>query len=234
MGVVGQFPLQDMMRRTIPGPVNPLDKSTIFSIFPKEINETKPTLMPGTWKIEPGSPDSPTSLIVGPSSWWKDVGEEQPLIEIPVSSIQIADSIIKDYCNGYLGCNMNDAMPGMFFMPGSFTVQQMSTNKEFRILLDKARDRQTNFYRVLVRMADAYWSRTNGNPLAISDDMRLAARELNIQGRDWMADFQNQTDTIVRCVACGQMRNAAYPICPHCKAVVDKVRAEELGIKFAQ
>jgi hypothetical protein len=234
MGVVGQFPLQDMMRRTIPGPVNPLDKSTVISIFPKEIREVKPTLMPGEWHILPGSVDNPSFLTVGPSSWWKDVGEEQPLIEIPVSSIQIADSIIKDYCNGYLGCNMDDAMPGMFFVPGSFGPDQLKTNKEYRLLFDKAKVKQTNFYRVLVRMADAYWSRTSGNPLAISDDMRLAARELNIQGRDWMADFNNQNDSIIRCVACGQMRNASYPVCPHCKAIVDSAKATELGIKFAQ
>lgn len=234
MAVVGQFPLQDMMRRTIRGPVNPLDKSTLVSIFPKKINETKPTLMPSNWIMEPGSLDNPSVLVIGPSSWWKDVGEDQPLIEIPVSSIQIADSIIKDYCNGYLGCNMTDAMPGMFFVPGSFNQQQIMTGKEGRALLEIAKIKQDNLYRTLVKMADAFWSRTNGNPLSISDDMRLAARELNIQGRDWMADFQNQTDTIVRCIACGQMRNAAYPVCPHCKAIVDKVRAEELGIKFAQ
>lgn len=231
MGIVGSFPgIQDINRRTIPGPINPLDKSTVVSIFPKEIDEYKHTLIPGSWKIPKGSYDKPATLVVGPSSWWKDVGEDQPLIEIPVSSVQIAESIVRDYCVGYLGSDMTDSMPGMFFVPGNFTVEQIK--KDYKSLLDKAKIKQENFYRVLVRMADAYWSRTNGNPLAISDDMRMAARELGQEGKEWLADFQTQE--VVRCIACGQIRNPAYPVCPHCKAVVNLEQATKLGIKFAQ
>lgn len=231
MSVVGRFPLEQIMRRTIPGPVNPLDKSTIVSIFPKEIKETKHTLMPGYWEIAPGSYEHPALLVVGPSSWWKDVGDDQPLIEIPVSSVQIADSIVKDYCNGYLGCDMIENIPGLFFIPGAWNLQQV--RKDYAPLLEKARVRQLSFYRNLVKMADAFWARSNGNPLSISDDMRLAARELQIQGRDWMADFQHMQESLGRCVACGQMRNMEFPVCPHCKAVVDREKAEKLGIKFA-
>lgn len=232
MGIIGQFPLEQIMRRTIPGPVNPLDKSTVISIFPKEIRESKPTLMPGYWELSPGSYEHPSTVIVGPSSWWKDVGDDQPLIEIPVSSVQIADSIVRDYCNGYLGCDMAENMPGLFFIPGALNLVQI--RKDYAPLLEKAKQKQTNFYRNLVKMADAFWSRSNGNPLAISDDMRLAARELQVQGRDWMADFQHIQENIVRCIACGQMRNSEFPVCPHCKAIVDKEKAKALGITFAQ
>src|SRR5437016_1403626 len=84
-------------RRLIKSPINPLDKSTVISIYPKEITEEKPTLQPGMFHIEAGSYDKPTILIVGPSVWWKEVDEQQPLLEITISSIQIADSIVKDY-----------------------------------------------------------------------------------------------------------------------------------------
>jgi hypothetical protein len=219
--VVGQFPTH---RRTIRGPVNPLDKSTIVSIFPKEIEERKPTIQPGIFKIPAGSYENPAILVVGPSSWWRDIDEEQPLLEIPVSSIQIADSVVKDYCNGILACNMDTHMPGMFYVPGSQqdskgVVDHKATlewiKKNFKAELDAAKVRQNNWYSLLLRLADSLWARSNGNPLAIADDMRLAAKELQQEGKkDWMKDFQ-MVD-MVRCKACGTLKNPQFPVCAAC------------------
>ena len=109
-------------RRTIRAPVNPMDKSTVVSILPKQIYERKITIQPGVFEIKPGTFENPAILVVGPSSWWREVDIEQPLLEIPVSSIQVADSIVTDYCNGLLACNMDTLMPGLFYLPGEFTV----------------------------------------------------------------------------------------------------------------
>lgn len=230
MSLVGVFPGQaDLRRRTVRAAVNPMDKSTVVSIFPKEIDEVKHTISPGRFTISPGSYDKPSVLVVGTSSWWREIDEEQPLLEIPVSSVQIADSIVKDYCNGILGCNMSDAMPGMFYIPGSYTVNDIK--KSYSGELDKALIRQRNWYSLLVRLADSLWARSNGNPLAISDDMRMAAKELNLQTKDWMKDFQ-MVD-MVRCKACGSLKNPLYPVCPVCRAIDNTELAKELGIKFA-
>src|SRR6187200_2386767 len=100
---VGEFPgINQVNRRTIRAPVNSLDKSTVVSILPKRIYETKITIQPGVFEIAPGSMEHPSVLVVGASSWWREVDVDQPLLEIPVSSIQVADSIVKDYCNGLL------------------------------------------------------------------------------------------------------------------------------------
>ena len=121
---VGEFPgMAPSNRRTIRAPVNPLDKSTVVSILPKPISERKATIQPGTFELPPGSFDKPSILVVGPSSWWREVDEGQPLLEIPVASVIIADSIVKDYCNGLLACDMGDRMPGLFYLPGIFTVE---------------------------------------------------------------------------------------------------------------
>jgi hypothetical protein len=230
MSVVGEFPGKTVFRRrAVRGPVNPMDKTTIVSIYPSEIIETKPTISPGIFIIPPGSFDNPSILIVGTSSWWREIDEEQPLLEIPVSSVQIADSIVKDYCNGILGCNMNDAMPGLFYVPGSFTL--VDIRKSYKHELDMALVKQRNWFTALVKLADALWARSNGNPLAISDSMRMAAKELNIQ-KDWMKDFR-MMDT-VRCKACGALLNPMYPVCPTCHAINDPVKAKELGLTFAQ
>lgn len=231
MSVVGQFPLlSDVRRRTIRAPVNPLDKSTVVSIFPKHILERKHTIQPGVFEILPGSYDRPTVLVVGPSSWWKEIDENQPLLEIPHSSIQVADSIVKDYCNGVLACDMADCMPGLFYIPGEFTVEKL--RKEKATELAAANTRQRNWFAALVRMGDALWSRSNGNPLTISDEMKIAARELNLVNKEWLKD--SQTMELIRCVACGYLKNPLYPICSNCKAISDPNKAKELGLVFAR
>ena len=69
---VGEFPgLGNPNRRTIRAPINPLDKSTVVSILPKQISERKITIQPGIFEISPGSFDNPAILVVGPSSWWR-------------------------------------------------------------------------------------------------------------------------------------------------------------------
>src|SRR5215471_18977435 len=200
MGAVGEFPgINSLKRRTIRGPINPLDKSTVVSIYPKSVHEKKCTIQPGEFHIEPGTYDKPSILVVGPSSWWRDIDEDQPLLEIPVSSIQIADSVVRDYCNGILACDMAESMPGLFYIPGAKTDDKGNPNtiatldwiqKEYKSQLMAADKRQKTWYSVLIKLADSLWARSNGNPLAISDDMRMAARELNLsQIKDWMKDF---------------------------------------------
>lgn len=229
MSVVGEFPgLASLRRRTIRGPVNPMDKSTVVSIYPKEIDEVKHTISPGRFLIPAGSVDKPAVLNVGPSSWWREIDEEQPLLEIPVSSIQVADAIVKDYCNGVLACNMSDSMPGLFYVPGQYDV--IGIKKNFMPDLEKAILFQNNFWRALVKLADALWARSSGNPLAISDDMRLAAKQIGVEEKDWMKDFKMVS--MVRCFACGALKNPEYPVCASCRAI-DGNHPRVHDLKFA-
>lgn len=228
---LGQFlTMSDFKRRTIKAPVNPMDKSTVVSIFPKHIIEKKVTIQPGLFELFPGSYENPYLLVVGPSSWWKEIDENQPLLEIPHSSVQIADSIVRDYCNGVLACDMAENMPGLFYVPGEWTLEKLK--KEHKAEIDAANRKQISWFTALVRMADALWSRSNGNPLAISDDMKLAARSLNMVNKEWLKD--SQTMELVRCTACGHLKNPLYPVCSNCKAISDPAKAKELGLVFAQ
>jgi hypothetical protein len=228
---VGEFPgLGNSNRRTIRSPVNPMDKSTIVSMLPKAISERKATIQPGIFEIPAGSFDKPSILVVGPSSWWREIDEHQPLLEIPVSSIQVADSIVRDYCNGLLACNMADQMPGIFYIPGEFTLAKLQT--DHTALLKSAIAKQKKWFMELIRIADILWSRSNGNPLSISDDARLACREMNITAKPWLGDTQQAE--LVRCIACGSLRNQLFPICQTCKAVADPELAKKLNLTFAQ
>jgi hypothetical protein len=218
--------LNPLTRRTVKAPINPLDKSTIISIFPKPIHEVKHTLDPGSFHVPPGSAESPSVLVIGPSSWWKEIDENQPLLEIPVSSIQVADSIVKDYINTMLMSNAGDATPGVTYVPGQEDLN--SIKSKYPGLIPELIKKQMNWYRALVKLGDNLWARTNGNPIAISDDMRIAARELKLE-KEWIKDYQ--TVDLIKCIACGNLRDPRYPLCIHCKTVIDRAAYDKLGLK---
>lgn len=205
---------------------NPADKCTIFSIYPKEIDEIKPTITPGRFIVPAGTIENPSRLVVGPSSWWREVDPEQPYLEIPNSSLQVAESVVKDYVNGLDGFSEN-AQPGLFYIPGDITVKQLKN--EYTSTLEKAIERQNNYWHAVINNTDIMWVTTGGNPLSVSGDARLACAQLGIENKDWMQNFQNQKN--VRCVACGQLRNPDFPICPSCNRVVDKALAAKLGLE---
>jgi hypothetical protein len=218
-------------RRTIRSIPNPLDRSTVVSIFPRQILEEKFTTQPSQYFIDKGSKENPAILVVEPASWWREVDLNQPLIEITNSSIQVAESFIRDYCVGLLRCNMTDMMPGIFFIPGEFKLTEIKT--KYPNLIEAADKKQKNWFTKLVQEADSLWSRTQGNPLAIPDLCRLAAAELGLKdSKPWTKDFEHAS--LVKCIACGNMRNPDFPICPNCKTVVDKTKAKELGLVFAK
>lgn len=228
------FAPQRKVQRT---PVNTLDKCTIVSTFPRKIIEIKETIFPGKFEIPAAPANGFSLLVVGQSSFFREeVDISAPLLEIPTGSIVMAKSIIRDWANGLVGCNMGDRMPGLFYVQGAWneiTVLESrdENDKSFGTLLAEARTRQKNWFLELVRIADTDWARTNQNPRSISDDSRLAAEVLQLQ-KTWMQDFVAAAK--INCKACGELINPEYPVCRYCHAVVDSKKVGELGIVFAK
>jgi hypothetical protein len=222
--------IKEQRRSTRRAQTNPMDVSTIFSIYNKKIApEIKPTLQPGVFHLPQGTPEEPGRILIEPSSWWREIDLEQPLLEIPVGSLVVAESVVKDYAGSLLGCVMPDRMPGLFYIPGNVSVAELKD--KYKSALIKAIVAQNNWYDELIRIADIGWARSNGNPLVISDDMRMAANERHKLNKGWMVE--SNSVELIPCVACGQLRNPLYPICQHCKNVVDPDKAKTLGLKFA-
>ncbi len=226
MATIDAFAIRN--KRTVRAPVNPMDKSTVVSILPYEVDEKKPTIFPGRFKVPAGSPEAPGLLVVGPSSWWREIDDKQPLLEIPVSSYNVADSIVKDFCIAQLGCNMNDKKPGLFFVIGEFDQKTLIAKHSAELKL--AEERQHNWFLALVKVADILWSRTSGNPLAISNDARHAAKVLRLD-KPWMQDFK--TMQMINCPACGSLRANQFPVCANCKTILDAEKYKALGLKQA-
>jgi hypothetical protein len=185
-------------------------------------------MQPGVFDLAAGTYDNPSQLVVGPSSWWRELSTDEPLLEIPVSSVMVAESIVRDYANGLIECNMNDIMPGLFFMPGVVPVDKLK--KEHKSILDFANTKQNNWYLKLIEMGDILWARTQGNPLSISNDMRIAAKALGKE-KDWLKNYTNTE--VARCKACGTMINTSIIVCPNCKVILDAERFKSLGLNFA-
>lgn len=214
--------------------VNPLDKCTIISAYPRDIKETKPTIFPGEFTVPAGKTNGEFSVtVIEPSSWFKETDPDQPPIEIPVGSTQLAESIIIDYCNSLVKAVIGVAQPALFFIPGEHDFEGVKDYKSrdgitFYNLMDRAIGLQKNWFRELVRMADIDWARASGNPMSIMDLSKMAAFELNMKDKPWLSEFK--AIHMVNCQACGTMVNPGYPRCAHCGHINDKAKARELGI----
>src|ERR1022692_449429 len=206
----------EMNRRTIRATPNLMDQCTVISIYPVLIDEVKHTIQPGRFIIQPGTFKSPSILNVGPSSWWREINDEEPLLEIPTSSIVVADSIVRDYVSGLLEADGSKG-PGLFFLPGKLKVDEIL--EKHKSSLTTAKTKQDSWFDSLVKLADSLWARTNGNPLSISDTMRLAAGELQIKNKPWMES--HIAPDLFNCPACGSIANKNYPICQSCKTIIN-------------
>ena len=116
-------------------------------------------------------------------------------------------------------------MPGLFYVPGDWKVEEILDR--YVEQLDEVVAKQKKWYENLVMTGDTLWARSNGNPLAISDDMRLAAQELQFTDKAWLKDFK--TMQLENCPACGQLRDAQYPVCQHCHNVINREQYEASG-----
>lgn len=221
---VGEFIQQRPIIRAIP---NPLDKSTIVSIYPKDWEDRKETTQPYLFKVKGGTIDEPGLTLIKAATYTRDDDAEKPLQEIPISSIQMCESIIKDYCGSLLGATIGVAQPGMFFIPGEITTKDVKT--KYTSDLIEAEKRQNQWFDNLVKLADSLWSKGGQNPLMIWSEMKFAAEQLGID-REWLRNYQH--NEMVKCFACGSLRNPEYPICANCKNV-DMTHPRAKDIKFA-
>jgi len=212
-------------RRTVRAEINPADKTTIVSIAPFDIVENVITIQPSRYEIPRGSLENPSITVVGPASWWKETDPDQPLLEVIVGSVILAKNLIYDYISAMNGVTMTVAQPGIFHIPGEATLDYVKKNLADQ--LKRYDTMQRAWYQELVKQADGLWARTNQNPLSIDDQSRLAARELQLE-RPWIRDFQSVQN--VNCIACGNLRNPQFPICPSCHMIVDTALAAKLGI----
>lgn len=232
------LPIGSIGRRTINLlPKNPLDVTTIVSIYPREIVDDKPTLFPPRYVIAAAPRDGfSLTLIRGASFFLPSVIEKQPPTEVQITSMVLADSILRDSIPT-MNLVSQTHRPGIFAIPGAHDKMTIEYYKHadgrfFKELLENARQWQQAYWTDIMNEADYFWASTGGNPKSIPEDAKLAAKILGVEkSKPWMNNVV--ASEMSNCRACGEMVNPAFPVCKHCHAILDPAKAEELGIVFA-
>lgn len=232
-------PAPVMGKRVIfPLPKNPADRATIVSVFPKEIDEVKPTIFPRRFVIPAAEKDGFSLLVLDGASYFRpSTIDRMPASEFQINAAALAQSIVDDYLNSTWLSSRGVRCPGIFWVPGEFNSKTIlkythPDGRDFNRLLADYRGIQKNWFSEVMNAADAFWATTNGNPRSIPEDARIAASVLGVENtKPWMQNVV--ASQLENCVSCGEMINKLYPVCRYCHAVIDQKKATELGLTFA-
>lgn len=187
---------------------------TVVNLIPIDIDEQRPHMFPSSFMIPGAEKDGEMGLFyVGEGIHYiPDPFEERSFKQV-TSPHEMARSLCDDYTSAHIGIS-DDAKPGLFWVPGRCTEQEIRT--KYAKQLAAATELQRNWYRNLVALADVDWEKSK-NRLAVSDLQRIGAKALGIQ-KEWV-EFRN-----LETVSCPYCNIAVQPgaiKCHNCKEVID-------------
>jgi hypothetical protein len=200
-----------------------VDASTVISLLPVPLDETKPGLIPSQFII-PAVHDPMrelATLTVLRARFPVYLDENRPALVVPCPSDILAESICQDYKSSVSHYNPGVSEPGLFWVRGDFTEDQI---KELFITeLNTARRLQIEWFKALVSEADDDWEKTHLRK-AISSVQRLACKALGLE-RDWNLDAAVEDVmkvTVKPCTFCRSEIHVEAIVCPFCRAILDK------------
>lgn len=138
-----------------------------------------------------------------------DLGDQRTL-DVPIPSYDAAVDVC-DKFNGHMG---RGSFAGLFVIPQG---RSTPTDEE----LSNAEEKLRAWEIALVREGDRYHDIRR--PADISDLHRNAARHLGLK-KAWLPENIQSGE----CPGCGENVKAGIVRCPHCHAILDKVKAREL------
>lgn len=201
------------------------EKATIVSIVPFLIDESKPGIYPGTFRIPPVKDDDIEILVVGNSIHYVYLDETRGSIKIDTPAQEIARSVVEDFIDSQIeSSRLEESHPGLFWVPGEFSKNDV-LNK-FGDKIKAAREAQNRWYLRLVRMADDDWSRYHQHK-SISDTQRHAAKSLGLD-KEWLISPKNVVEK--RCPGCKSVVHPEAAICPSCRCILDKAKWQALSL----
>jgi hypothetical protein len=198
-----------------------MDRATVVSMFPMEINEHKPGLYPGYFIIPAAPIGEFTFLVVGPSVYYQET-KNDIMTQVQTPCNVVAESIVHDFCSSHIGRIPQVAEPGVFWVPGAHETRH-DIEHYFPDQLKLAEQRQLKWYEELVKIADDTFSRTNRHT-SVSALQRLAAKHLALQ-RPWSL---RTADNAGLCRFCKSELPYGAVKCPTCREIVDMAAYREL------
>ena len=216
--------------------VNPFEESTsarqrvkygctVVSLIPYAIQEEKPHMLPGTFRIPAAEygdieiihVEEGTCIIPNP---FVEEGRSNSSYKQITMPAEMARSICEDYKCAHIGLSEN-AEPGLFWIDGKYTKDEVKQNFKFEI--SEAKKKQDNWFRNMIALADADWMK-NHNIMAVSDLQRIAARSLGVN-KDWI---EVRIEETVSCPFCKIAVNPSAVKCFSCGEVINKDRYEKM------
>lgn len=200
-----------------------LDLSTVVSLVPFEINETKPGLIPGSFIIPPSTNNEIQILHVTEAIFFVYIDEQRGSMKITTPSYKVAASIVEDYLTAQLGVDP-DVHPAVFWVRGKLTALEVQLRHGDQIT--SAHESQNRWFDKLIMLADDDWEKTRQH-MTISDTQRHAARARG-QNRPWLIKPADAPVKFKICPSCASSVPEAAVLCPICKLVLDPERHKEL------
>lgn len=190
------------------------DNSTVISIVPFVIEEKKPGLYPGHFRIPAVKDNDIEVLIVGGSVHHVYLDSDRGSLTIPTLSSEVARSIVEDYKGAQLGYAPGVAEPGIFWVQGEFDKKTaLATHKN---KIDHARVLQRQWFVTLVEVADDEWNKYHSHKM-ISDLQRYASKFLGME-REW--NIQATADANTFCPACRAVLDRQALVCGNCRTII--------------
>lgn len=202
------------------------DKCTVVSIVPFPIDEKKPGLYPGHFRIPAAKADDFELLVVERSVHHVYVDHDRGSLTVPVPSDEVARSICQDYTRGQLLYVMGESEPGLFFVPGEYTSKK-AILEVIKEKLAAAREMQRNWFVKLVKLGDDEWNKYHNHKM-ISDLQRYAAKTLGLQ-REW--NVEGQAEATSFCPACKMVMPTGALICGSCRTIVNPEAYKKAGLQ---
>lgn len=192
--------------------------ATIVSIAPCEFREEKPSVIPKSFIIPKCSDVKKPVFVHIPSAVsFEYIDEQRGNKTYPIDSYTLAKGIVADIVNVMFGKdNDKNAFPGLTAIPEDITtIEQL--NKHHVGLIKQLEEKQLNWYKHLVYIADDDWAKFKQHKM-ISSLSIAAANYLGLK-REWVVDFNA---TALQCPACMSYIPSGAVICRHCLTVIDE------------
>ena len=200
-----------------------VDVSTVFSIAPFELFDTKPGLLPGIYRI-PKCTDTkiPQRLLVKSGLHIMHIGGKRLPLKIETASHVIAAAIVNDCISSQLWCDPGVQNPGLTWLSGDISVEDfVSTHK---VAYDELVSQQRSWFLRICKETDNEWSRYK-NHRVVSDTARFASRALGLDP-EWMKS--DEVFGMNKCPACSTPNDKLAVICSNCKCILDAEKYKAL------
>jgi hypothetical protein len=199
------------------------DIATVISVLPIRLSEDKP-LTPSNYVIPPvKDPEKQVeTLMVRRGSFRVYIDESRPALIIPEPADIIAAAICRDFKVSSTNFQPGVAEPGLFYVRGGYSNQEVLDSKDIKPDLMKVRSLQNNWFKSLIATADDDWSRYKMRRM-ISDLQRLACKCLNLE-RAWDIDLEVISSRSILCKFCKAEVHPEAIICMHCRGILNMER----------